>query len=146
MRRQVRQRKQDMSGYDDHRKDLLHAVLEAGSLTVHFQPICSIRMHNVIGVEALARGIDPETGRAIPPLLLFRAAREEDLVVELDRACRRKALESFGPLHRACPNLALFVNFDVSIIDQGILGTGVFAEYVRAQELPPSSVVIEMIE
>ena len=61
-------------------------------ITTVYQPIVRLADLTVIGYEALSRG--PEGTEFHNPLVLFRLARESDLVFELDRVCRRLAIEN----------------------------------------------------
>src|SRR5437868_2807647 len=62
-------------------------ILTRESLEVHFQPIISLKKRSVIGVEALARPTDGDTGRPVTPLELFAWAARNGRTVDLDRLC-----------------------------------------------------------
>lgn len=124
----------------------LETIIRKKSLHTHFQPIVSIKKKKIIGFEALSRGIDPESGQEIPPFFLFSVAQKCDKIVELDRACREKALEAFGNLHHKNPDLLLFLNFDTSMVDMGIVGSGNLLRMVREKDINPGNIVIEMVE
>lgn len=66
--------------------------MENESVQIYCQPVISIKKKMVMGVEALCRGIDPDTKRIIPPDVLFSLARAEEMV-DLDRLCRKKATD-----------------------------------------------------
>jgi EAL domain-containing protein (putative c-di-GMP-specific phosphodiesterase class I) len=121
-------------------------ALDAQSLSAHFQPIISVKKKRSVGAEGLARGRDPLSGRPISPLDLFRAAKKQGRLLELDRLCRRRALEGFVPLHGKDPELLLFINFESSVLDGGVLGSGAFSAQVRELGLTPENVVIEINE
>src|SRR5512133_3367274 len=74
----------------------IHAVLRARSMRSHFQPIISIRGKKVIGLEALARATNPQSGQPIPPVHLFDAAHRHQQSLQLDRLCRESALSGFA--------------------------------------------------
>jgi len=83
----------------------LQEVLLSDQLSTVFQPILDLRGRSVLGYEALTRG--PAASVYHMPLRLFEMAEEADLVFELDRKCRRRALASAVTL----PNsLKLFIN------------------------------------
>ena len=111
-----------------------------------FHPICSVLKHELVAVEALARVIDPRTHHPLHSGVLFGAADRFDRMVALDRLCRQKALEAFRAVHKASPNVTLFVNFEASILDKGTLGSGALAHYVDVLQIDPGLVVIEIIE
>lgn len=124
----------------------LETIIRKKSLHTHFQPIVSIKKKRIIGLEALSRGIDPDSGQEISPFFLFSAAHKFDKIVELDRACRERALKAFASLHHENPDLLLFLNFDTSMVDMGIVGSGNLLRMVREQDINPGNVVIEMVE
>lgn len=118
-------------------------IIHNKRISMHFQPIYSISRQVIVGVEALCRGLEPED--ILQPEQLFSAAAQDGLTVQLDRICRRKALESYAKLPKR-DNLALFVNFEASIIDQGVAGSGHLLNCVQEFGLDPSHIVIEIIE
>lgn len=115
-------------------------------LEIHFQPLVSLRRGTVLGVEALARGKDPETGALITPDHLFGKTRSQEARLELDRRCRQAALEAFRPLHKADPNLLLSINVDASIIDASSVHSKVLEEQVAASGIPPENIIVEIVE
>lgn len=124
----------------------LDTIIRQKSLHTYFQPIVSIKKKKIIGFEALSRGIDPDSGQIISPFFLFSAAEKFDKIVELDRACREKAMEAFAGLHHNNPDLLLFLNFDTSMVDMGIVGSGNLMRVVRELDINPANIVIEMVE
>ena len=126
--------------------ELVRSILEHESVAVVFHPICSIRKRGVVGFEALTRGIEPGTGAMVRPDLMFTVAKATGQAIELDRLCRSKALSAFKPMHDMSPEWTLFINFDTSIIDEGVVGSGVFLSQVLAAGLSPERVVTEIIE
>jgi EAL domain-containing protein (putative c-di-GMP-specific phosphodiesterase class I) len=91
----------------------LAALLETGGARAAYQPVVRLPGRRVVGFEALARG--PEGSALELPRAMFGAAAEEDLVGELDWACRiaamRGALEAGLP-----PEMALLVNAEPDVI------------------------------
>ena len=125
----------------------LAEILRNQSLKVHFQPIVSLKKKTVIGVESLARATDPESGEALPPQQLFDwAAEQEGQTVELDRLCCRKAMQSFLPLADLPQKPLIFVNFESSVLDKGVLSSGYLHRTVLEAGISPSDVVIEINE
>lgn len=122
------------------------SVLAAGSLEIHFQPIISLKQKSIIGVEGLARPKEPGSDRPIQPLDLFAWAARRGRTVELDRLCRRRALASFSPMADAPQAPLLFLNFESSVLDQGVLGSGALSRAVREAGLAPDRIVIEINE
>jgi EAL domain-containing protein (putative c-di-GMP-specific phosphodiesterase class I) len=121
-------------------------ILSDETLDVHFQPIISLKKKAIIGVEALARPTERRSGRAVTPLELFAWAHRNGRTVDLDRLCRRKALNAFSPMVDSPQRPLLFLNFESSVLDEGVLGSGVLARAVRDAGLSPAEIVIEINE
>jgi len=122
------------------------SVLSEGSLDIHFQPIISLKKKSIIGVEGLARPRETGSGRPILPLDLFAWASRRGQTVALDRLCRRKALTAFSLMAGAPQSPLLFLNFESSVLDQGVLGSGVLRRAVSECGLVPGQIVIEINE
>jgi EAL domain-containing protein (putative c-di-GMP-specific phosphodiesterase class I) len=124
----------------------INSIIQDENIIVHLQPLFSIKKKQVIGFEALCRGIDADSGEMIPPGILFDAARSEGLIIELDRLCRKKALEKYGEIYAVNKDILLFLNFDTSIIDMGVVGSGNLINMVNEFNISPGNVVIEIVE
>lgn len=124
----------------------IKTIIDTESITSHFQQIFSIKSSLVVGVEALARGIDPFSDQFIPPYKIFGQAEKEGLTLELDRLCRKVAIREFASIASQNPNLLLFVNLDTSTLVDSIVGSNNLLNAVRHYGLDPSRVVIEFIE
>jgi EAL domain-containing protein (putative c-di-GMP-specific phosphodiesterase class I)/GGDEF domain-containing protein len=85
----------------------LKEMLHAGDLYIEYHPIVSAGTGEVAGYEALARGVRRSLRS---PEVMFEVAAEADLVWELSRLCRRKALE--GARDRLGEGQLLFLNVD----------------------------------
>jgi len=119
----------------------LDELLRDESLDVHFQPIFSLRQKAIVGLEALARPKIMNVGE------MFSQATKADCLLELDRLCRRKAMENYRDLALPSePRPLLFFNFEASIIDDGIVGSGAILAAVHAAGLDPRDIVIEINE
>ncbi len=119
----------------------LDHLLRNEALDVHFQPILSLKQKAIVGLEALAR---PHTMNVCE---LFRQATEADRLLEVDRLCRRKAMENYSHLHRTNEvRPLLFFNFETSILDDGIVGSGAVLAAAQNAGLKTSEIVIEVNE
>jgi EAL domain-containing protein (putative c-di-GMP-specific phosphodiesterase class I)/GGDEF domain-containing protein len=119
----------------------LQEVLLTDQLSTVFQPIFELRQRQVLGYEALSRG--PAESVYHLPQHLFEMAEEADLVFELDRKCRRRALSSAGSLPK---NAKLFVNvFPSAMYDPDFQGAAL-VELTEAHGLSPDRVVLEITE
>jgi EAL domain-containing protein (putative c-di-GMP-specific phosphodiesterase class I) len=124
----------------------IQEIIDGELITACYQPIVSLKRKSLIAFEGLTRGIDPQTKAPIAPLDLFSAASGAKVNLALDRLCRKKVLEQFKPIHDAHPEMMLNLNFDTSIIDQGVVGSGNLMKMVREAGLNPWNICIEIIE
>jgi EAL domain-containing protein (putative c-di-GMP-specific phosphodiesterase class I) len=131
---------------DTANQDLLTAILRAQSVSAHFQPQVAARSQDVMGLEALCRGIDPRDGRLIPPKELFDLAASDEALIALDRLCRRKALETFREINGPDGGLLLSLNFEAGLLDKGVCGSGHIINLVRELGLDPRRIIIEIVE
>lgn len=119
----------------------LQEVLLTDQLSTVFQPIVELRHRRVLGYEALSRG--PAGSVYQMPLRLFEMAAEADLVFELDRKCRRRALVSAAGLPSGAK---LFVNvFPSAMYDPEFQGAALVA-LAESHGLTPDRVVLEITE
>ncbi len=119
----------------------LQEVLLGDQLSTVFQPIVELRRRSLLGYEALTRG--PVNSVYQMPLPMFEMARRVDLVFELDRKCRRRALASAASLPDGAK---LFVNvFPSAMYDPEFQGQALI-ELARDNGLSPDRVVLEITE
>ena len=122
------------------RYGLQRLIIERDVRTV-FQPIVDLSSLEVIGYEALSRG--PENTEFTSPTLLFLLASECGLSFELDRVCRRKALECVKCLKTP---LKIFINtLSMTIHDPEFRGL-YLQELLADLEIKPENVVFEISE
>jgi EAL domain-containing protein (putative c-di-GMP-specific phosphodiesterase class I) len=123
-----------------NRSELQEILLNDGIRTF-FQPIMRMRDRTVLGYEALTRG--PEGSCLQSPLHLFDIAAEADLVFELDRLCRRRALVNSKGLPA---DAMLFINvLPSSMYDPDFQSSGL-VEGLEELGLHPQQVVFELTE
>jgi EAL domain-containing protein (putative c-di-GMP-specific phosphodiesterase class I) len=119
----------------------LQDVLLAGQIRTVFQPIEDLQNGGRLGFEALSRG--PEGTSQHDPLNLFEAAAATDLVFELDRHCRRRALRT---ARRLPAPYILFANVvPASMYDPDFQGTSLI-ELLEGLGLAPDRIVLEVSE
>jgi EAL domain-containing protein (putative c-di-GMP-specific phosphodiesterase class I) len=122
-------------------KELLQEIILKEDLSTVFQPIVNMREPSILGYEALTRG--PGGTEFESPYMLFDIATESDLLFELDRLCRRKALRSAARLD---PEYKLFVNtLPMTIRDPEFHGRAMI-EFLEDMKLDPSRIVLEVTE
>jgi EAL domain-containing protein (putative c-di-GMP-specific phosphodiesterase class I) len=119
----------------------LQDVLLGNQITTVFQPIVDLQTGGFHGFEALSRG--PAGTPQQSPITLFDAAKAADLVFELDRHCRRRALRTaraLPPPHR------LFINVvPASMYDPDFQGASLI-HLLEGLGLSPERIVLEVSE
>ncbi|GMQ59737.1 EAL domain-containing protein [Vallitalea sediminicola] len=95
-------------------------IIEQESIDILMQVILSPHEDFAVGIEALARGVDPNTNTSINPSELFRQARMCGLSVELDKICVKKAIEEFTHIYNKNKSTLLFINIEDSFISYSI--------------------------
>lgn len=124
----------------------IREIIEKESVITHFQPIISLKEKRVVGIEALSRGIKPVCGSIIPPSVMFESAKQNNCLVELDRLCRKKALQNFREFAQN-EDLILFVNLDASILDMiEINGKSWTKSFADEAGIDCSMIAIEIVE
>jgi len=68
-------------------------ILDNESIVTYFQPIVNCNSLEIVAYECLSRGIKHD-GTVMPPNLMFESARKTDMLFNLDRQCRLKALQN----------------------------------------------------
>ena len=128
------------------RSDLKRAI-EAGGLTVAYQPIVDLATRRTVGVEALARWQHPTRG-AIPPTQFIPLAEAADLIVPLGRWILREACRTVQGW-RASPDGPDDLHVSVNISPRQLLHDSIVAD-VRAaladSGLEPASLTLEITE
>lgn len=100
------------------RRSDLRRLIDEDRLTAVYQPIVDLEARKVFGYEAFTRGPRREYKTAE---YLFEIAHRTQMVWELDRACRRKALLRAADLPEGC---SLFLNIEPdSLFDPDLGGT-----------------------
>ena len=112
---------------------VLKQVLHDGSVYIEFHPIVRAESEEIFGYEGLARG-HPRSLRS--PEVMFEVAAEADLVWELSRLCRVRALE--GAQRLLAGDQLLFLNVDPHDFDDPNFG--------RIEGIDPRRIVIEITE
>lgn len=117
-------------------------LINTCSIVAHFQPVVSIKKRAVVGLEALARGLDGPF-RLLAPETLFTLADEAQLTDALDDLCRNAALTAFAawPQKRG---QTLFLNLKAQRQSQGGLSAGTIRKAVEEAGLRTHDVVLEL--
>jgi EAL domain-containing protein (putative c-di-GMP-specific phosphodiesterase class I) len=123
------------------RCDLQEVLLASDKLSTVFQPIVDLRTRQVLGYEALSRG--PADSVYQMPLRLFAMAEEADLVFELDRKCRCRALAAATSIPARAK---LFVNVVPPAMWDPEFQGAALVRLAEEQGLTPDRVVLEITE
>jgi EAL domain-containing protein (putative c-di-GMP-specific phosphodiesterase class I) len=120
----------------------LDEIVRAREVVTLYQPILDLHTREAIGHEVFTRG--PAGGPFEDPDFLFALAERTGRLLEVERMCRRRALES---ARRHLPAGArLFLNtWTRTLQDPDVAGAG-FMELVRAHGFEPAEVVLEITE
>ena len=122
-------------------KEILQEIILKEDVQTVFQPIVNMQDRSIVGYEALTRG--PKGTEFESPYMLFDIATESDLLFELDRLCRRKALINAASLESP---YKLFVNtLPMTIRDPEFQGQ-LMVEFLKGLDLAPSRIVLEITE
>jgi len=119
----------------------LQDILLRERVVTAYQPIQRMREGTVMGFEALSRG--PRGSGLEGAEALFGAATNHNLLIELDRLCRRRALLSSG---RIPSTSKIFVNtLPATIRDPQFRGKALI-EFLDKAQVSPDRIVIEITE
>ncbi|HEY3318102.1 MAG TPA: bifunctional diguanylate cyclase/phosphodiesterase [Coriobacteriia bacterium] len=123
------------------RKRRLRDIIEAEEVRTLVHPVMDLEDFSVIGYEALSRG--PEGGEFERPDKLFKVAYDADLVMELERLCRRKAIEVARDLPAG---RLLFINIEPESVSDPELREAVFGALIAESGMEPDRFVLEITE
>jgi EAL domain-containing protein (putative c-di-GMP-specific phosphodiesterase class I) len=119
----------------------LQDILLAHEIHTVFQPIVDLQKGGTLGFEALSRG--PAGTAQYSPINMFEAANATDLVFELDRHCRRRAMQTARDLPAP---YRLFINVvPNSMYDPDFQGTSLIS-LLEGLGLSPERIVLEVSE
>lgn len=125
----------------------LRAGIDAGELTVHYQPVVDLASQRWVGVEALVRWAHPERG-LLPPAAFLPLAEASGLIVPLGRVVLQRACGQVARWRRDVPSAAdLHVAVNVSgrqLSEPDVVD--VVAEALAVSGLPPQALTVELTE
>ncbi|MDO8768462.1 MAG: EAL domain-containing protein [Burkholderiaceae bacterium] len=70
----------------------MRRAVERGELALHYQPKVELKKRRIVGVEALMRWTDPDTGLAVPPVKFIPILEETGLILEAGRWALEQAI------------------------------------------------------
>ncbi len=116
----------------------LKTTIREGAVFIEYHPIIITNTEEIYGYEALARGVHRELRS---PEVLFEVAEEANMIWELSRLLRRRAVE--GMINDLGPNQFLFLNIDPHDFDDPTFRS---LDPVDLGIDDPSKVVLEITE
>jgi diguanylate cyclase (GGDEF)-like protein/PAS domain S-box-containing protein len=126
--------------------DLRHSI-EHDELTVHYQPIASVKDDRIVAMEALVRWHHPSRG-LLGPMEFIPFAEETDLIFTLGRWVLREACQTMAKWRRELPGAEdAYVTVNLSahqLSDTELLDT--IAAALADSGLPPEALVMEVTE
>ena len=122
-------------------RDVLLELIEHDRLSPLFQPIFDNASQTILGYEALIRG---PAGHLLEfPDQLFKVAQEEELLSELELACRNAAIQRFVQLET---DAKLFLNVNPNVLKDESHPTGSTLRLSELHGLAPERIIIELSE
>jgi EAL domain-containing protein (putative c-di-GMP-specific phosphodiesterase class I) len=122
---------------------IINDIISQETIRTLYQPIISIKKGIIVGFEAVSRGFYNDN--VIPPYDLFYHAKRNGTALELDRVCRKKAVENFVSHLNGNTNHILSLNIESSILNEGRKSNHLL-NMVNGYGLDPSRIIIEILE
>jgi len=119
----------------------LEQIIDEELISIVVHPVFRLDGLDVVGYEALARG--PKDDEFECPDKLFKVAYDSDLVLRLERLCRRKALEAAKKLP---DGRLLFLNIEPESVTDPQLHDMTLANLLTKVDLIPQRIVLEITE
>lgn len=123
------------------RKARLAEIIDNGDVRTLVHPVLRLADLTVVGYEALSRG--PEGGEFERPDKLFKVAYDGDLVLRLERLCRRQAIRAAAELP---PGRMLFLNIEPEAVGDPELRDVMFTALLADAAITPDRIVLEITE
>lgn len=117
-------------------------ILNNESLTSHYQPIVDAKSKDIIGYEALARGVKKD-GSLMYPSELFEKSKRNDTNFRLDRICRESALKTAAAKK---VSHKIFINFLPTSIYDPEFCLASTVKWANQLEFDPKNIVFEVVE
>ncbi|MDP2183546.1 MAG: bifunctional diguanylate cyclase/phosphodiesterase [Actinomycetota bacterium] len=125
----------------DARCEALREIIADGAVRTVVHPLLDIHTMEIIGYEALSRG--PEGSEFERPDKLFKIAYDADLVLRLERLCRKKALEAAESMPAG---RLLFLNIEPDAVADPELREIMTTSLLAQSHITPDRIVLEITE
>lgn len=119
----------------------LQRIISQNAILTYFQPIVYLENLDVLGYEALSRG--PSDSGFEGTELLFTFAESTNMLLELERLCRKNALRTARSLHL---DRKLFLNSSAKALQDADFTPQHLSQYVTELGLDQHEVVLEITE
>ena len=123
------------------RRHRLADIIETESVRTLVHPVFDLETMTIIGYEALSRG--PAASEFERPDKLFRVAYDTDLVLRLERLCRKKALAAAAALPEG---RMLFMNIEPEAVGDPELREILMSTLLTQAHMTTDSIVLEITE
>lgn len=125
----------------ERRREHLAQIIRDEDVYTLVHPIFDLHDMHILGYEALTRGpVDSEFER---PDKLFHIAYDADLVLRLERLCRKKAIEAAATLP---PGRLMFINIEPEAVADPELREIMTTTLLAQSNITPDRVVLEITE
>lgn len=125
----------------ERRRDLLAEIIRKEQVRTLVHPIFNLDDMSILGYEALSRGpVDSEFER---PDKLFHVAYDADLVLRLERLCRKKAIEAGAKLPAG---RLLFINIESEAVADPELREIMTTTLLAQSNITADRIVLEITE
>lgn len=125
----------------ERRRAGLEQIIDAGEVRTLVHPIFRLADLSIIGYEALSRG--PVNSEFERPDKLFKVAYDADLVMTLERLCRKRAFET---AERLPEGRMLFINIEPEAVADPELRDIMFTTLLADSHVKPEHIVFEITE
>ena len=119
----------------------LQRIISQNAIIILFQPIVYLKNLEILGYEALSRG--PEDSPFEGTELLFSFAETTNMLLELERLCRKNALRTAQALRL---DRKLFLNSSAKALQDHNFTPAQLADFVSELGLPHDHIVLEVTE
>ncbi len=123
------------------RKRRLRDIIDAEEVRTLVHPVFDLGDMSVVGYEALSRG--PEKSEFERPDKLFKVAYDADLVMRLERLCRKKAVQAADTLPEG---RTIFINIEPDAVADPELREAMTGTLLANSSVTPDRIVLELTE
>ena len=121
---------------------LIEEIIKEKRISPVYQPIVSLSTGEILGYEALSR-FDLQRNAPVSVEDVFQTAYQSGQLWELERLCRKKALEGARDIPRG---MKLFLNVSPNVIHDNQFRSGFTNKYLNKYGISATDVVFELTE